>query len=163
MWYQSVHKNDYLNPCKSAGFIHVNSNVNLTDAMNATNVTIRETIKYLNCVKNPPSNPVIAGSRIGKVGEDYEYKITTSDPDSDEIFLFINWDDGKIEKWIGPFESGEKVSVTHNWSLDGFYEIKVIAKDTCGALSDWGNFLIFITKDKTINKSNNKKLILQNF
>ena len=162
MWYQSIHKNDYINPCKSAGFIHINSNVNLSDAMDATNVTIRETIKYLNCLKNPPKTPVITGSRIGKVGENLEYKITTNDPDSDEIFLFINWGDGQIEKWIGPFDSGEKVSVTYNWSQYGFYEIKVIAKDSCGALSDWGNFLIFITKEKTINKSYNKNLILQN-
>jgi pyrrolidone-carboxylate peptidase len=160
MWYQSIHKNDNLNPCKSAGFIHVNSNVNLTDAIEATNVTIRETIKYVDCVKTPPDAPVITGSRIGKVGKDIEYKVVTDDPDSDEIFLFINWGDGQIEKWLGPFQSGEKVKVTHNWSNNGFYEIKVIAKDNCGALSSWGNFLIFISKDKMIHNFSNKKLIL---
>jgi hypothetical protein len=52
------------------------------------------------------------------------------------------------------------VKVTHNWSNNGFYEIKVIAKDNCGALSSWGNFLIFISKDKMIHNFSNKKLIL---
>ena len=150
MWYQSIHKNDDLYPCKAAGFIHVKNSISVPDAMNATNVTIRETIKYLDCVENPPEKPIITGPRIGKVGVEYNYTFVTNDPDGDDISFYINWGDSQIEKWIGPFESGKNVVVSHNWSSVGFYKIKAIAKDTCGALSDWGTFRVFMPRNKMV-------------
>ena len=49
MWYQDMHSSPadpYI--CYAAGFIHVGSEYGLKTAMKATNITIRETIKYLN-------------------------------------------------------------------------------------------------------------------
>jgi len=151
MWYQSIHKNDLLYPCKAAGFIHVNSNVAIANAMKATNVTIRETIKYLSCVKNPPEKPTITGQMIGKAGEEYEYTLISRDPDGDNVSYYINWGDGQIEKWIGPYGSGENAVLSHSWSSSGIYTIKVMAKDNCGAISDWGTLNVIMPRNKIAN------------
>jgi len=47
MWYQNTHadpEDEFY--CKSAGFIHVNANVNLAEATEAVEVTLRTTIEY---------------------------------------------------------------------------------------------------------------------
>ena len=150
MWYQSIHKNDDLNPCKSAGFIHVSSGITVPDAMNATNVTIRETVKYLNCVESPPEKPTIKGPTVGKIGKEYDYTFSTDDPDEDEIFYYINWGDDQLDKWIGPYESGEDVILSHNWSSSEIFTIKVIAKDNCGAISEPETIEVIMLKDKTV-------------
>jgi pyrrolidone-carboxylate peptidase len=153
MWYQSIHKNDDLYPCKAAGFIHVSKKIVLEDAMETTNVTIRETIEYLSCVQNPPETPTITGQKTGKVGEEYEYTFISNDPDNDEIFFYINWGDGQTEKWLGPFESGKSVVVSHNWSFFGIYKIKVMAKDTCGALSDRGTLRVIMPRNRLLTNT----------
>lgn len=161
MWYQSIHKNNDLYPCKAAGFIHVKNTISVADAMNATNVTIREVIKYLSCVKNPPETPTITGPKVGKVGEEYNYTFITSDLDDDEIFLYIKWGDGQIEKWIGPFKSGESVVVSHIWNSIWIYKIKAMAKDTCGALSDWGTLKVFMPRNKMVTISLLQNLLVK--
>jgi pyrrolidone-carboxylate peptidase len=161
MWYQSIHKNNDLYPCKAAGFIHVKNTISVADAMNATNVTIREVIKYLSCVKNPPETPTITGPKVGKVGEEYNYTFITSDLDDDEIFLYIKWSDGQIEKWIGPFKSGESVVVSHSWNSIWVYKIKAMAKDTCGALSDWGTLKVFMSRNKMVTISLLQNLLVK--
>ena len=148
MWYKSINENDTTYPCKAAGFIHVKNSISLDDAKDATNVTIRETIKYLNCVKNPPATPNIKGTTIGKPGEEYTYFLNTTDENNDDIFYYIDWGDGNFEEWIGPYESGKNVSVSHLWNSIGKYEIKVAAKDTCGSISDWGYLNVKIPRNK---------------
>jgi pyrrolidone-carboxylate peptidase len=150
MWYQSIHKNDDLHPCKAAGFIHVSKKIVLEDAMETTNITIRETIEYLSCVQNSPGAPTITGKKTGRAGEEYEYTFISDDPDNDEIFFYINWGDGQIEKWLGPFESGKGVVVSHIWSYFGIYKIKAIAKDTCGALSDWETLRVIMPRNRLL-------------
>ena len=152
MWYQSIHKNDESYPCKAAGFIHVNSDVLVENAMNATHVTIRETIKYMSCLKNPPEKPIITGKKFCKTGVKYNYTFNSIDPDDDDISYYINWGDGQIHKWIGTYESGENVVFNHSWNSIGLYKIKVIAKDTCGAISEWRTFNVIVTKNKVCSK-----------
>ncbi len=61
MWYQNNHcSTDDQYPCHAAGFIHVKSNIPVDDAMKATKITIRETIKNLPA-NNIPSPPTITG------------------------------------------------------------------------------------------------------
>lgn len=51
MWYQDIHSNPSDNyRCFTAGFIHVGLGVSLPDAIEATNVALRETINYLDSV-----------------------------------------------------------------------------------------------------------------
>jgi pyrrolidone-carboxylate peptidase len=86
MWYQDIH-NDTSEPdyCLASGFIHVNAGVPLKNAMEATNVTIREVIKYLLSSNQPPGKPTIEGPKYGDVDIEYEYRISVSDPDGDNL------------------------------------------------------------------------------
>ena len=76
--------------------------------------------------QNPPS---ISGPTEGLPGEEYDYTFITEDPEGDDIWLNIDWDDGTFDKWIGPYESGKEVVVSHKWNSDDRYDIKAECKD----------------------------------
>lgn len=65
------------------------------------------------------------------------YKISAVDPNGDDVYFFIDWDDGTFDEWIGPFDSGAEGSTSHCWYEEGTYVIKVKAEDIHGAESDW--------------------------
>ena len=43
--------------------------------------------------------------------------------------------------WLGPYSSGATVAAGHTWIDQGSYEIKVMAKDEDGLLSQWSDSL----------------------
>jgi len=103
-------------------------------------------------VNNPPLAPNIIGPTTGKPDIEYEFTFTTTDPDSDNIYYYIKWDDGHIEPWIGPYESGEPIEISHKWSRSGEYTIEAKAKDIHDAEGPIGEFQLTITKNKAINR-----------
>lgn len=88
---------------------------------------------------DPPNTPSINGEVNGKIGEEYEYTFVTTDPDEDDVYYWIEWDDGQTEEWIGPYESGEEVIVSHIWDEEGTYVVGSKAKDINEAESDWAH------------------------
>lgn len=88
-----------------------------------------------------PSRP--EGPASGKAQTEYTFKSSTSDPDGDLIYYLFNWDDGTNSGWLGPYASGAQCSATHSWNEQGSYEIRVKAKDSNGAESDWSVPLSF--------------------
>lgn len=148
MWYQSLHNNTddpYL--CRSAGFIHVNTGIAIKDAMDATNITIRQVINHLSSFNNPPNPPTITGTINGKAGTEYEYSLTTTDPDNDAILYYIDWGDGTYEDWF------EAETAKHVWSVEDDYTIKAKAKDTHDAESDWTTLEVSMPKNKPYTKT----------
>ncbi|KAA0002611.1 MAG: PKD domain-containing protein, partial [Thermoplasmata archaeon] len=79
-----------------------------------------------------PSGP----TRI-KEGIEYTYTTMTTDIDGDGIYYKWDWGDGSYSNWLGPFDSGEAINVSHIWTEKGIYKIRVKAKDTLGFESDW--------------------------
>jgi pyrrolidone-carboxylate peptidase len=138
MWYQNIHNttNDP-NPCRVAGFIHVNSEVGVDEAMKATKITLRETIKYLSSINIPPNTPAITGETNGTIQTSYTYVIQTTDPDQDSVEYFVDWGDNTSLGWITPYNIGQIASANHSWDSKGTYVIKVKARDAYGAESDW--------------------------
>jgi hypothetical protein len=61
----------------------------------------------------------------------------TTEPDGEEIYYFVDWGDGKVNDWIGPYSSAATAEMSHQWDTKGTYTIKVKAKDSLGAESDW--------------------------
>lgn len=82
-----------------------------------------------------PSRP--EGPVSGEVQTEYTFKSSTNDPDGDFVYYLFNWGDGTNSGWLGPYASGEQCSATHIWDEQGNYEIRVKAKDSNGAESDW--------------------------
>jgi len=103
---------------------------------------------YVNTLNNtPPLTPTITGSKTGKPGEELEYNIKTTDPDGDDVYYYIDWGDNTTSDWIGPYKSGEKVTVSHTWNEKGSYTIRVKAKDIYDTESDWCLFKMGIYKN----------------
>jgi hypothetical protein len=86
---------------------------------------------------NPPNTPTISGSPQGKVGVNYTYNFTATDPDQDQVSYYVDWDDNTNTGWLGPYTSGYQLTVNHKWSTKGTYIVKAKVKDEHGVESDW--------------------------
>jgi hypothetical protein len=91
---------------------------------------------------NPPETPTIDGPTSGNSGTSYKYNISTTDPDGDNVYYCVNWSDGTGEVCLGPFESGEKITISHTWNEKGTYTINVKARDIYNAESDWATLTV---------------------
>jgi hypothetical protein len=64
----------------------------------------------------PPEKPLTpSGTRTGKVGQSYTFNASTTDLDGDLLYYKWSFGDGTFSAWLGPYKSGEQVSVLHNW------------------------------------------------
>ena len=90
----------------------------------------------------PPVKPATpSGNTNGKVGKEYIYTTSTTDPDGNQLWYMWKWGD-ETSGWIGSFNSGEVVSESHIWDQQGAYEITVKAKDSYGVESEWSDPLM---------------------
>jgi hypothetical protein len=79
----------------------------------------------------PPDKPTLTGPTSGKSGTKYTYESDTTDPEQDQIYYWFDWGDGTNSGWL---------------------EIKVKAKDSHDAESEWSDSLpISMPKNKIIN------------
>ena len=95
-----------------------------------------------------PSIPSINGPASGKVRIKHTFLISAIDPDNDDVYYYIDWGDSTTRDWIGPYDSGEEISVSHRWSNQGNFEIRIKARNTIGAVSDWGILTVTIPRGK---------------
>jgi len=85
---------------------------------------------------NPPQKPTMLWS------PDVGLRIAATDPEVDDVYYKIDWDDGTATEWLGPFHSDEEEILTHHWTMPGVYEVKAKAKDIYDAVSDWSDPLL---------------------
>jgi hypothetical protein len=97
---------------------------------------------------SPPNAPTISGKSNGNVGITYQYEFSSIDPNDNDVNFFIFWGDGEGTGWIGPYNSGEVVTLNHTWSKKGTYIISAKAKDVVGYESNWTQFRITIPRNK---------------
>ncbi|MBN1861468.1 MAG: hypothetical protein JW840_08425 [Candidatus Thermoplasmatota archaeon] len=100
---------------------------------------------------NPPNQPVITGKANGKIETDYDYNFTATDPDFNQIFYYIEWGDNTSTGWLGPYDSGYKLTQAHQWAVKGTYAIKAKVKDTHGLESVWATLTVIMPKNAAIN------------
>ena len=98
----------------------------------------------------PPTKPIITGPTTGTVGDELKYTFVSTDPDGDDISYCIQWGCTDPEVCLGPYSSGVEQSDSHSYA-EGTYTIKVKARDTNGAESDWATLEISVPKIKEIN------------
>ena len=98
-----------------------------------------------------PSMPVIAGPTDGEIGEQYEYTITSIDPQGDDVYYVVIFSDMPAVWRSDFYKSGEVVSFTHRWSdfyqSSGEYTIRAKAVDVYGHESEWSVFTVNIEND----------------
>jgi len=102
-----------------------------------------------------PTTPNIINLTNGVywAGVEHTFFITSVDPEEQKIFYKIDWGDGTVTDWLGPYGSGEWVSFTHYWSETGNYYIKVVAKNEYGEESDWLTFRISVIPPNRLFKN----------
>jgi len=108
------------------------------------NVSI--TINNINDPPNQPDRPNGPTSGIEEI--EYEFSFIASDPDNDDVYYKIDWDDGEISDWIGPYSPEEICENSHIFDDPGTYDIKVKAKDNYNAESTWSETLSIEIDDK---------------
>ncbi|HWR27581.1 MAG TPA: C25 family cysteine peptidase, partial [Candidatus Thermoplasmatota archaeon] len=105
-----------------------------------TNLFGDPALKITEITNNPPATPSLpSGPTSGKIGIDYTFSSSTTDPDTGAQ-LFYQWSWGNEESgWLGPYESGQSIQAIHQWSTAGDYQVKVRAKDNLGSMSAWSD------------------------
>jgi subtilisin family serine protease len=98
--------------------------------------------KALIALNQPPAPPIITGPAKGKIKVPTEYNFTTTDPDGDQVYYFIDWGDHTNSSWIGPYPSGDIITESHTWTTKGTYAIKAKAKDIYRNESGWGTLSV---------------------
>jgi len=95
----------------------------------------------------PPTPPPINGSHYGKVNVAHVFTIgPITNPEGDVMYYLIDWGDGNLSGWLGPYDSGLPATVTHSWSEPGIYFIKLKAKDGVGMETNWSEpFTLYMT------------------
>ena len=75
----------------------------------------------------------------GKINVEYFYSTKTTDEQNDIVYYLWDWGDGNFSSWLGPYNSGDKCATSYIWKKSGNYQIRVKAKDSRGAISDWSD------------------------
>jgi hypothetical protein len=104
----------------------------------------------INTPPDRPSEPSGPGSIYAWA--EYAYSSFASDPDGDEVEYTFDWGDENIS-CTNQTGSGRNASAVHGWSSAGDYQIRVIARDTLGAASNWsGNLTVNVIANNRPNK-----------
>ncbi|MEN9978780.1 MAG: PQQ-binding-like beta-propeller repeat protein, partial [candidate division WOR-3 bacterium] len=94
------------------------------------------------CRNKPPSIPAKpAGPVVLSPGDSGVYRSVATDPNKDRVLYIWDWADGSADT-TGLKRSGDTVFVSHSWSSEGIYAVRVRAKDEKGDFSpEWSDTL----------------------
>jgi len=105
-----------------------------------------------------PNIPIISSEHsTGKINTIYSFSLNTTDPENDDVYYLLEWDDETTTDWTGPYNSGEQINVIHSWENIGFFEIKAKAKDTNDTESNWSEIYEIIIEGPPDQIKNNEK------
>jgi len=108
-------------------------------------------IFYITCQGNntPPEKPETpSGQTQVNTNNEYTYSSRSIDAEDNQIYYLFDWGDGNNSGWIGPYNSNATASAKYKWTTEGNYQVKVKAKDTTNAESEWSDSLT-VTVDNT--------------
>jgi len=100
---------------------------------------------------NPPSAPIINGPENGEPEIIYEYTFMAIDPESDQVYYYIDWGDGNKIEWDGPHSSSEPIRFSHIWEDKGRYVISAQSKDIYNAVGEWSELNVNMPRAKIRN------------
>jgi hypothetical protein len=86
--------------------------------------------------------PSVSGPSTGAPRKELTYYMQATDPDFDNVWYYIDWGDGNMIGWLGPYASGQEVAFNHSWVIRGSYTVKVKVRDSVNMQSDWGTLSV---------------------
>ncbi len=122
----------------------------ITDSNN--NEVTETTTVWIQESNEAPGKPTITGQTPGTIGIPYDYIFSSTDPNDNDVWYIVDWDDISSEESIGPFESGEDITLKHRWSWLGTYTIKVKAIDVFGEESEWGTLSVTMPRNREVSR-----------
>ncbi len=121
----------------------------LTVKDDENNIVSNSTFAKIQESNNPPSPPNITGPTSGKVGMKYDFNFVSIDPEGNDIWYYVQWDDNSNRKWDGPYSSGTEITRTYRWMKRGAHTIKAKAMDWYADEGKTSEFEIKITIPRT--------------
>ena len=118
----------------------------VTDGANQSNssgITI-----WIQESNTPPEKPTIYGKNKADKSKRQTYDFTAIDSEGNDLYYYIDWGDGSFEEWIGPFKSGEIISVKHRFENSGITTIRAKTRDVFNDESSWSTFEVHLSKIK---------------
>ena len=95
------------------------------------------------CKKNrPPTAPQVSGPTLGKPGATLTYVFSSTDAENQEIAYTVAWGDTSTVAWSSSYASAQQVTQTHSYADSGVYRVKVKARDTQLAESEWSDSIL---------------------
>jgi hypothetical protein len=95
---------------------------------------------------------VISGPTRGYIGISYDYTFYLNPNEyADNFSLLISWRIDNNTGWMGPFPTGENISISNAWDKRGFYTIQAFAK--CNITIYYQIYEVTITKSKILYKA----------
>jgi outer membrane protein assembly factor BamB len=125
-----------------------NYTVTLTVTDNTSNSSSNITWTQVQATNEPPEKPIIDGVKIGEPHFNYDYTFVSTDPEENTIFYYIDWDDNTNSGWLGPYDSGQQIILTHTWNEAKLYHIHAKTKDIFDAESKWSTFGVIIPRNR---------------
>ncbi|MBS3749232.1 MAG: hypothetical protein KGY65_06000 [Candidatus Thermoplasmatota archaeon] len=95
-----------------------------------------------------PQITKITGPSLGKTKTPQQYTFSAEDPESENIYITIDWGDETPTKWLGPYQSNEEITLKHTWKNKGSYIIKAQSKDTAGNVGEWNTINAIMPNEK---------------
>jgi hypothetical protein len=89
-----------------------------------------------------PEIPILSGENKGFVNKKCSFSLKSVDPENDNIYYLIDWGDGTITDWLGPYDSGVYIDNFHSWDEPGRYYVKVKSRDVFESESEWSDTLV---------------------
>jgi hypothetical protein len=90
---------------------------------------------FVNYAPDGPDAPSVPVAGLTK--EEVEVEVVANDSDGDDVYYRIDWGDGIVGDWMGPYPTGQAIQPTHSWNAIGEYIIMVQAKDVYDSISVW--------------------------
>ena len=71
-----------------------------------------------------------------------------SDPEGNDVWYLVSWGDKTSTGWIGPYASGEEVTLGHIWNVKGTFNIDVQAEDVFDEKSEVASLQVTMPRNK---------------
>lgn len=117
------------------------TDINTSERIHATTEPVfynDTTIVDVMFTDNPPAKPIKPICCIIGIQNKTNIFFTRIKSFDDIIVSYkFKWDGDEYSDWFGPYSSYRPVYSTNPWNEKGIYQVKVIAKDNFGQLSNW--------------------------
>ena len=95
---------------------------------------------------------IISGPTHGYVGVSYDYNFYLAPNEyGDTFLLLISWRIENNTGYMGPFPTGENITISNTWDRRGFYTIQAFAK--CNITIYYNTYEVGIFKSKILEKN----------